>query len=111
MDYLFSYGTLQRPAVQIETFGEIVTGQPDALVGFVQTLIEMTDPKVLALSGARFHPIVTRTQDPNDRVAGTVFALSAAQLAKADAYEVDDYERATVRLASGKTAWLYMGKA
>lgn len=110
MEYLFSYGTLQQPGVQIETFGEIVTGRPDALVGFAQFLIEITNSEVLALSGTRFHPIVTPTQDPNDRVPGTVFALSAAQLAKADAYEVDDYERIAVTLASGKTAWLYVGK-
>lgn len=110
MEHLFSYGTLQQPGVQIETFGEIVSGQPDALVGYSQSMIEITDPEVLALSGTRFHPIVTVTQDPDDRVPGTVFALTPAQLAKADAYEVDDYERTSVSLASGKTAWLYVGK-
>ncbi|GHB01217.1 hypothetical protein GCM10009069_25070 [Algimonas arctica] len=108
MEYLFSYGTLQTPAVQIDTFGETLVGQFDALVGFTQTLIEITDPDVLALSGERFHPIVSETGNIEDRVTGTVFALTAAQLAKTDAYEVDDYERVEVTLASGKTAWLYV---
>lgn len=108
MEYLFSYGTLQTPAVQVETFGHTISGHPDALVGFKKSLIEITDPDVLELSGERFHPIVTETRNPKDRVAGTVFALTTAQLAKADAYEVDDYEREAVTLASGKVAWLYV---
>lgn len=98
-------------AVQIETFGEVVVGQPDALVGFAKTMIEITDPEVLALSGERFHPIVRETKNARETVSGTVFSLSAAQLAQADAYEVDDYERKTVTLASGKSAWLYVAKA
>ena len=110
MEHLFSYGTLQLPAVQIDTFGETVRGQPDALVGFKRRLIEITDPAVLALSGERFHPIVTRTENAADRVEGTVFTLTSAQLGKADAYEVDDYERVSVTLASGRAAWLYVAK-
>jgi hypothetical protein len=108
MEYLFSYGTLQLPAVQIQTFGETIVGHSDALVGFARTMIEITDPDVLALSGERYHPIVTETDNPKDRVSGTVFAVSAKQLAMADAYEVDDYKRVAVTLASGKTAWLYV---
>ncbi|MGB6319716.1 MAG: gamma-glutamylcyclotransferase family protein [Litorimonas sp.] len=110
MEYLFSYGTLQLPAVQRETFGADVPGDPDALVGFRRDEVEITDPAVLALSGERFHPIVTHTGDSEDRVAGTVFALTAEQLARADAYEVDDYERVAVELESGRTAWLYVSK-
>ena len=108
MDYLFSYGTLQLPVVQRDVFGMEVAGAPDALVGFRRDDIEITDPVVLALSGKRVHPVVTRTDRPDDRVAGTVFALSAEQLASADRYEVDDYRRARVRLASGREAWLYV---
>ena len=111
MEYLFSYGTLQLPAVQRDTFGEEVAGEPDALVGFSKTMVEITDPEVLALSGERFHPIVTRSDDPNETVPGMVFAVTQSQLAKADAYEVDDYERVSVRLKSGKTAWLYVAKS
>ncbi|MEM9599476.1 MAG: gamma-glutamylcyclotransferase family protein [Pseudomonadota bacterium] len=110
MEYLFSYGTLQLPAVQRDVFGADVAGQADALVGFRCDMIEITDPDVLALSGERFHPVVSRTNDPQDRVPGMVFSLSPAQLARADAYEVDDYVRERVTLASGLSAWLYVAR-
>lgn len=110
MEHLFSYGTLQLPSVQRQTFGQEVAGEPDALVGFAKAVVEITDPNVLALSGERFHPIVTRTGHREDRVAGTVFALTLEQLARADAYEVDDYERVAVTLASGRDAWLYVAR-
>jgi hypothetical protein len=44
----------------------------------------------------------------SDTVPGTVFAVTTAQLAKADAYEVDDYQRVLVTLVSGTEAWLYV---
>ena len=108
MDYLFSYGTLQDKAVQIATFGRQVEGSPDALIGFRQDWVEITDPYVLKTSGKTHHPIVTQTDNPDDKVVGTVFVLSPEDIARADAYEVDDYRRASVSLASGKTAWLYV---
>jgi gamma-glutamylcyclotransferase (GGCT)/AIG2-like uncharacterized protein YtfP len=110
MHYLFSYGTLQKASVQAEVFGGTIMGESDALVGFKQTIVEITDPEVLALSGERFHPIVTQTGNPADQVAGTVFRLTDEQLARADAYEVDDYERQSVALASGRMAWLYVAR-
>ena len=110
MDYLFSYGTLQNPVVQREVFGMEIAGQADALVGFRKDRVEITDPDVLALSGERFHPIVQRTGHADDRVPGTVFAVTPEQLARADAYEVDDYVREAVPLASGRTAWLYVAQ-
>jgi gamma-glutamylcyclotransferase (GGCT)/AIG2-like uncharacterized protein YtfP len=108
MERLFSYGTLQQENVQRETFGRLLNGAPDALVGFKQTLVEITNPDVLAKSGKRLHPIVTRSADENDRIAGTVFEISADELAAADEYEVDDYERIAVTLASGIEAWVYV---
>ncbi len=108
---LFSYGTLQQENVQLSTFGRLLKGVPDALVGFKQDLIEITDPDVLAKSGERFHPIVTRSGDAGDRVAGAVFEITAAELAAADAYEVDDYARVEGQLASGSKAWVYVKRA
>lgn len=55
---LFSYGTLQQANVQLSAFGRLLNGTPDALVGFKNELVEITDPDVLAKSGERFHPIV-----------------------------------------------------
>lgn len=105
---LFSYGTLQLPEVQRATFGRLLDGAADFLVGFAQELVEITDPDVLAKSGARFHPIVRPSGNVDDRVAGTVFEITAAELASADAYEVDDYMRVEAALASGLKAWVYV---
>ena len=110
MEYLFSYGTLQDSSVQLATFGRQVAGEPDALIGFRQDWVQITDPYVLKTSGKTHHPIVTQTDNPDDRVQGTVFALSPEDIARADEYEVDDYMRASVLLASGLTAWLYVKK-
>ncbi len=108
MPRLFSYGTLQLSPVQLDIFGRLLEGRADALIGFRKGNVEITDPAVLATSGERFHPIVSRSDNLNDRVEGTVFEVSDAELLKADAYEVDDYTRVSVKLASGRTAWLYV---
>jgi gamma-glutamyl AIG2-like cyclotransferase len=106
--YLFSYGTLQTEAVQLSSFGRRLDGAPDALPGYRQSLVEITDPAVLATSGARFHPIVEPSSNPADEVAGTVFQVTPAELIAADAYEVSDYARVSVRLKSGLEAWVYV---
>jgi len=66
---LFSYGTLQLEQVQCETFGRQLEGNAGALLGFKQTLLEITDPEVLKISGERFHPIIVTSSDPTDTVA------------------------------------------
>jgi hypothetical protein len=43
-------------------------------------MIEISDPQVVAASGARLHPMVVETGDPADEVPGT---LEAAELAAA----------------------------
>jgi hypothetical protein len=43
-------------------------------------------------------------------VTGTVFDISHAELLRADGYEVDDYHRIEVQLASGCTAWVYVAR-
>lgn len=105
---LFSYGTLQLEQVQRETFGRRLEGNTDALVGFKQTLLEITDPEVLKISGERFHPIVVASTDLDDTVAGTVFWITPQELAAADRYEVADYQRVEANLASGGKAWVYV---
>ncbi|QGZ94766.1 gamma-glutamylcyclotransferase family protein [Terricaulis silvestris] len=108
---LFSYGTLQLPEVQRATFGRLLDGAADALVGFKKELVEITDPDVLAKSGERFHPIVVRSEYPADRVPGTVFAITPTELAAADSYEVSDYKRVDAELASGLRAWVYVKRS
>ena len=104
---LFSYGTLQQPAVQVSLFGRELDGVRDRLPGYRLSTLAITDPDVAALSGSAEHPIATATGDPGDHIDGTVFAISQAELAAADTYEVDDYTRALVPLSSGVQAWVY----
>jgi uridine kinase len=105
---LFSYGTLQLPAVQVEHFGRRLAGRPDTLPGHRQDWVTITDPAVVAVSGTDRHPIVRRTGDPADTTAGTVLTLTTVELAAADIYEVDDYRRTLVRLGSGASVWVYL---
>ncbi|KPH58213.1 MULTISPECIES: gamma-glutamylcyclotransferase family protein [Novosphingobium] len=103
---LFSYGTLRQHEVQLALFGRLVEGEPDAIPGWRQRMIEITDPEVIAKSGTRWHPMVEQSTDPQDAVEGTLFRLSEADIAAADAYEVD-YIRKEVRLKSGTLAYIY----
>ncbi len=105
---LFSYGTLQLPAVQQANFGRLLAGAPDTLVGFVLDKLEITDEEVIAESGERFHWIAVATGDAADRVPGVVFEITPDELVAADVYEADDYARITVTLASGARAWVYV---
>jgi hypothetical protein len=107
MPLLFSYGTLQQEAVQLSTFGRLLLGEPDQLVGFEQALFEVEDPQFVAKSGKAQHAIVRFNGRPESRVPGTVFELTAEELASADRYEPAGYKRVSATLASGRKAWVY----
>jgi gamma-glutamylcyclotransferase (GGCT)/AIG2-like uncharacterized protein YtfP len=107
-ELLFSYGTLRQGDVQLSTFGRELDGRPDAIVGFDLDYVTITDPHVIAASGSDRHPILKPTDRPDAAVEGTVFAISADELAAADDYEVDDYRRVAVPLRSGHQAWVYV---
>ena len=53
-------------------------------------------------------PILPPTDRVDAHVGGMVFAISEAELAAADEYEVDDYRRISVRLRSAAAAWVYV---
>ena len=108
MELLFSYGTLQLEQVQKDTFGRKLTGHRDTLVGFELSEVEITDQQVLASSGKAFHPIVKYTGNLTDRVEGTIFQITAEELAQSGAYEVDDYVRVKAKFISGQQAWIYI---
>ncbi len=105
---LFSYGTLQLDSVQLSSFGRLLEGNPDAMPGYRQEWLEITDPDVLATSGERFHPVVLPSDNPADAVEGKVFRITAVELDAADRYEVSDYKRIEVTLRSGLKAWVYV---
>jgi gamma-glutamylcyclotransferase (GGCT)/AIG2-like uncharacterized protein YtfP len=107
-ELLFSYGTLRQRDVQLATFGRELDGRGDAIVGYELHFVTITDPHVVATSGSDRHPILKSTDRPDAHVDGTVFAISEAELAAADEYEVDDYVRVRVPLRSGAEAWVYV---
>jgi gamma-glutamylcyclotransferase (GGCT)/AIG2-like uncharacterized protein YtfP len=107
-ELLFSYGTLRQRDVQLATFGRELDGYLDAIVGYELHYVTITDPHVIATSGSERHPILRPTDEPNAHVDGTVFAITDAELAAADDYEVDDYRRISAPLRSGPQAWVYV---
>jgi gamma-glutamylcyclotransferase (GGCT)/AIG2-like uncharacterized protein YtfP len=109
MPLLFSYGTLRDPAVQQANFGRTLDGRDDSIVGYRLDVVEIADAEVVALSGETHHPILL-PGSARDTVAGSVFELTDDELRRADHYEVDDYQRVEVPLASGGKAWVYVAR-
>jgi gamma-glutamylcyclotransferase (GGCT)/AIG2-like uncharacterized protein YtfP len=106
--FLFSYGTLQYPGVQMASFGRLLEGADDRMTGYRREMVEITDAEVLAKSGERFHPIVLPSTNADDEVSGKVFQITPEELAAADQYEVAEYKRIEVVLKSGIKAWVYV---
>ncbi|MCR2762410.1 gamma-glutamylcyclotransferase [Microbacterium sp. zg.B48] len=105
---LFSYGTLQSPVVQLDTFGRLLTGEDDVLPGFTVDYADIEDPRTVEPSGASVHPIVRATGNELDKVIGKVLRVSQDELDAADEYQLELYRRVEVRLASGRPAWVYV---
>jgi hypothetical protein len=96
MPFLFAYGTLQQSDVQRATFGRLLQGEDDVLVGFER-------------STSRGLVNVRSTGRAEDGVAGLVFEVTEADLAAADRYEERaSYARIAGTLASGRPAWVYV---
>ncbi|MEA3064034.1 MAG: hypothetical protein QOJ27_469 [Sphingomonadales bacterium] len=105
---LFSYGTLRQANVQLATFGRLLEGQADELAGFALSPMAITDPHVVAASGAAVHTIARPSGNPEDRVPGILFRLTREELDAADRYESGPIVRIRVRLASGADAYVYV---
>jgi hypothetical protein len=110
MPLLFSYGTLQKEQVQIETFGRLLKGEKDSLMGYELKMVEITDPEVLRKSEQKFHPIIEFFGNKNNEVEGMLFEVTDEEIANADDYEVDDYKRIETSFKSGKVGFIYVKK-
>ena len=110
MPNLFSYGTLQKEQVQIETFGRILQGEKDILTGYKLEMLEITDPEVLRKSNQKYHPILEFSGNTEDEVEGVLFEVTDEEILQADKYEVDDYKRIETVFKSGKKGFIYVGK-
>ena len=105
---LFSYGTLQQREVQLATYGRLLDGSPDTLLGYRLGVLPDRDRDAVRISGTTTHMVVRRTGDPADRVPGIIFLLTPAELAATDKYEGSDYARAELTLKSGRRAFVYV---
>lgn len=106
--YLFSYGTLQLEQVQRSSFGRLLKGIPDILIGYELKQVRITDPEVLATSDQEFHPIAIYTGKEEHQIKGVIFEITTEELLQADQYEVADYQRKKAIFLSGKQAWVYV---
>lgn len=107
-EFLFSYGTLQLERVQIATFGRRLTGKPDVLLGFEETLLVIEDQAVISISGKAHHTIAKFTGRTSDTISGTVYEVTPEEIQSADKYEVSACQRVAVVLQSGVRAWVYV---
>jgi len=109
MPLIFSYGTLQQPVMQLETFGRLLQGRPDEVVGYARSSMPIEDPRRAAAMGATHYASAIFTGRRESRVAGAVFEVTDAELARADEFErLDGYKRVAAPLASGREAWMYV---
>ncbi|MBF9002428.1 gamma-glutamylcyclotransferase family protein [Vibrio nitrifigilis] len=107
MEKLFSYGTLQIENVQKETFGRLLVGKKEILLGYILSEVKIKDQEVIRKSGKDIHPILKYTGNQLDKVEGTIFEISPEELAQADSYEVEEYVRTKGMFQSGSKAWIY----
>ncbi|MCT9000991.1 gamma-glutamylcyclotransferase family protein [Microbacterium memoriense] len=108
-ELLFTYGTLQFAEVQLDTFGRIVAGEGDTLPCYTIDYTEITDQRVVDVSGLSVHPVIRHTGNPLDKVVGKVLHVTLDEIDAADEYEVQLYRRERVMLGSGRSAWVYVG--
>lgn len=97
MEYLFSYGTLREPNVQIELFGRELTAFDDVMTGYRAVPISLWNET---------HHLAV--EDESGRIPGVVLALSEAELAVCDSYEPNEYRRVRAEMLSAKQAWAYV---
>jgi gamma-glutamylcyclotransferase (GGCT)/AIG2-like uncharacterized protein YtfP len=107
MPSLFSYGTLQREDVQLETFGRRLTGEPDELLGFELGRVAIGEPAVAAKLGRSYYDDAVPARS-EIRLPGTVLEVTEDELATADHFELGAaYRRIAATTASGRSVWLY----
>lgn len=95
-EYLFSYGTLQYPEVQMDALRRILDGVPDELSGFQITK--------LMIDGEEFPTLIPG----NESVHGTLYEVKHDEFIVLDEFETKAYKRIKVTLKGGQEAWVYV---
>ena len=107
-EHLFSYGTLQRPEVQIELFGRILHSSADTLKGYRIAEIEINDESFLSKGENKNQKTLIISNDQDVYINAVVLEITEEELLLVDKYEPDNYSRIKVKLESGKEAWIYI---
>ena len=105
---LFSYGTLQRVDMQLDTFGRLLDGDADILPGYTIDYAEVSDRRTGDGSPRSVRPLVRPTGNRLDKVVGRALWVTEDELEACDEYEVSLYRRVAVVLGSGRAAWAYI---
>ncbi len=108
VESLFTYGALQRPDVQLDTFGRLIPGDEDSLSGFRLDDAETTEGRANPAAAGHRGRVLRHTGAAHDRVFGAVLRLSPDEVDAADEYLMSGARRVSVVLASGLTAWVYV---
>lgn len=98
IEYLFSYGTLQYPEVQMDALRRVLVGVKDELNGY--------QISSLMIDGAIFPTLIP--SDEFEAVEGTLYEVSADEFMVLDEFETKAYKRIRVTLKSGIEVWVYV---
>jgi gamma-glutamylcyclotransferase (GGCT)/AIG2-like uncharacterized protein YtfP len=100
---MFSYGALRDDELRYGVFGRLIEGQPDHLLRFELSDVEVQGPRGLHYRNLRY------SGRNDNRIEGMVFEVSESELAAADEFaEHAGYKRQPEELASGRMAWVYL---
>jgi len=94
----FSYGTIQKPEIQIEVFGEVLKSTIDTISGYKV----LNDFEIDGINYPRL------AYEKNGIVFGQIFELTDEQLKLLDEYEGDDYYRTTIQTDNNITVEIYL---
>ncbi|WP_348800273.1 gamma-glutamylcyclotransferase family protein [Flavobacterium adhaerens] len=103
MEQIFSYGTLQSKEIQKQVFNRVLSGTPDQLLGYT-----LKDLKIEEEFGIEDYFVAVPSDNPSDSIKGIVYSISELDLAKADQFESNAYQRLQITLKSGTVAWIYI---
>ncbi|MES2986316.1 MAG: gamma-glutamylcyclotransferase family protein [Pseudomonadota bacterium] len=106
---LFACGTLTLEKVHLALFGRVLEYEEDALPGYVARTVVLEDKEILSTTGSGTHLSMIPSDTPGASVAGRIMRITEAEIARMDPHQSEHHRRKRVTLASGRTAWAYLG--
>lgn len=97
MENIFAYGTLMSPEIQKKIFGRELIGENRSLKWYTISKIN--------IDGIDYPNIIPSIDDV---VKGKLYQLTNQELAIADDYEGDEYNRIKIKFLDNISAWVYI---